>query len=343
MSEKLFMDIWEKYGCPEEVSVPLTIYNILNDIIVKSKHWIVLDHYSHINFDEVKKVEYDEKTGIFKLFWLDNNSFREKNLRHEIEEFEMLIWQTSGYCTYEYIALDINKLRFVKRKNHLYVLMQANVTSEKEMRSKVIGKNEIIRVDNCTEELYARYVFWEGDKENLIKVECIANNLPYYVCLIQPKEGVKSTFESKQILLTYTLEEIDKRLKKVGVALKEDIEDRDEIFSKGNTIRNILEYTLKHFCVIRGIEIDIEQKYGHIELGELRKKIKDIPNINIPQSLINTANELSHDSGKKYNIENVREFYGDVCELVKQIKDAIWTEEDDLGLRSIYGKFIYTF
>ena len=33
---------------------------------------------------------------------------------------------------------------------------------------------------------------------------------------------------------------------------------------------------------------------------------------------------------KKYNIENVREFYGDVCELVKQIKDAIWTEEDDL-------------
>ena len=111
--------------------------------------------------------------------------------------------------------------------------------------------------------------------------------------------------------------------KRFGVALKEDIEDRDEIFSKGNTIRNILEYTLKHFCVIRGIEIDIEQKYGHIELGELRKKIKDIPNINIPQSLINTANELSHDSGKKYNIENVREFYGDVCELVKQIKDAI--------------------
>lgn len=107
MSEKLFLDIWEKYECPEEVSDPLTIYNILNDIIVKSKHWIVLDHYSHINFDEVKKVEYDETTGIFKLFWLDNNSFREKRLRHEIDEFEMLIWQMSGYCTYEYIALDI--------------------------------------------------------------------------------------------------------------------------------------------------------------------------------------------------------------------------------------------
>ena len=40
MSEKLFLDIWEKYECPEEVSDPLTIYNILNDIIVKSKHCI---------------------------------------------------------------------------------------------------------------------------------------------------------------------------------------------------------------------------------------------------------------------------------------------------------------
>ena len=53
MSEKLFLDIWEKYECPEEVSDPLTIYNILNDIIVKSKHWIVLDHYSHINCTEL--------------------------------------------------------------------------------------------------------------------------------------------------------------------------------------------------------------------------------------------------------------------------------------------------
>ena len=35
-------------------------------------------------------------------------------------------------------------------------------------------------------------------------------------------------------------------------------------------------------------------------------------------------------AGKKYNIENVREFYGDVCELIKQIKDTIWTEENDL-------------
>lgn len=48
--------------------------------------------------------------------------------------------------------------------------------------------------------------------------------------------------------------------------------DRDELFSKGNTIRNIMEFALKHFCVMFNIPIDIEQKYGYIELGDMRKK-----------------------------------------------------------------------
>ena len=49
ISEQLFLDVWESYGCPDEVSDLQTIYNILNELISKSQHWIVLDHYSHIN------------------------------------------------------------------------------------------------------------------------------------------------------------------------------------------------------------------------------------------------------------------------------------------------------
>lgn len=73
--------------------------------------------------------------------------------------------------------------------------------------------------------------------------------------------------------------------------------DIDEIFSKGNTIRNIMECALKHFCVIMNIPLEIEKKYGYIDLGELKKKLKN-QDINLSQGLINKANELSHDSGK---------------------------------------------
>lgn len=327
ISEQLFLDVWESYGCPDEVSDLQTIYNILNELILKSRHWIVLDHYSHINFDEIIKVEYDKEKSIFKLYWLDNNRYRIKNLKHELEEFEAMVWSMSGYCTYEYIALDIKKIKFVKHNTHIYVLLQANVTTEKELRAKVIGNNEVIEIDNCTDELYARYIFWEGDKDDLIKVECIANNLPYYVCLIQPKEGIQDTFVSKRILLSYTLREINERLEKVGKALEVEIVDTDELFSKGNTIRNIMEFALKHYCVVMGVKLDIEKKYGHIDLGELKRKIKVDTDIDIPQNLINRANELSHDSGKKYDVRNLRIFYREVVDLITKLQQEIFNME----------------
>ena len=332
MSEQLFIDIWEKYGCPDEIKDLKTIYDVLVELIVRSKHRIVLDHYSQINFDEIIKVEYDEKSEIFKIYWLDNNAYRIKNLNHELEEFEALIWRMSGYCTYEYLAVDINKMKFVKHGKHIYVLLQANMNSEKELRKKIIGNNEVIEIENCTEELYARYMFWEGNKENLIKVECIANNLPYYVCLIQPKEGIPDTFASKRILLVYTLREIKERLVKVGKALENPITDMDELFSKGNIIRNIMEYALKHFCVVMGIKLDIEKKYGHIDLGDLKKQMKGKTDVNIPQSLINRANELSHDSGKKFTMEDLRTFHLEVSDMIKQIQTVIITMESEKGI-----------
>lgn len=326
-SEQLFIDIWQKYGSPDEVDDADIIFNILNDLVTVSKHKIVLDHYSHINFDEIIKVDYDKENSIFKLYWLDNNKYRLANLNHELSEMDSMIWWTSGYCTYEYLAVDINKIKFFKKDKHIFVLIQANMITEKELRKKVIGKNEVIEIENCTDELYARYIFWEGNKDDLIKVECIANNLPYYVCVIQPKERIPSTGFSKRLLLLCTLKEINERLQKVWKALQLGDLDRDELFSKGNTIRNIMEFALKHFCVMFNIPIDIEQKYGYIELGDMRKKIKAEVDIEITQGLIITANELSHDSGKKYSLEDIKLFYADVKELIDGLQNYICEKE----------------
>ena len=329
-SEQLFIDVWEKYGAPEEVDDANIILDILNDIITASKHMVVLDHYSHINFDKIIKVEYDEEKSIFKLFWLDNNKYRLANLNHELSEMDEMIWMMSGYCTYEYIAIDINKIKFLKVDNHIFILIQSNMITEKELRKKIIGSNEVIEVVNCTDELYARYIFWEGNKDDLIKVECIANNLPYFVCVIQPKERIPSTVFSKRILLLHTLQEINERLDRVERALLCGDLDRDELFSKGNIIRNIMEYALKHFCVIFDIQIDIEQKYGYIELGDLRKKIKSKVGIEIAPGLIIKANELSHDSGKKYSVDDIIMFHGDVRGLIDGLQKYICEKEISL-------------
>ena len=148
------------------------------------------------------------------------------------------------------------------------------------------------------------------------------NSLPYYVCVIQPKEKIPNTGFSKKILLFCTLEEINERLKKVWKTLQERNLDQDELFAKGNTIRTIMEYALKHFCVISGIKLNIEQKYSYIDLSDLKKEIKNV-GIEIPQNLINIANELSHDSGRKYNLEDIKTFWQQVKILIKEIQGAI--------------------
>lgn len=321
-SEQLFIDVWSKYGSPNQIENKQLIRDFLNDLIIQSKHLIVLDHYSHINFDEIIKVDFDESNNIFKLYWIDNEKYRIANLNHDLSEFDALIWYMNGCCTYEYLAVDIRKIKFLVVDRHIFVLIQANMTSEKQMKKSVIGNNEIIEIENCTDELYSRYTFWEGAKEELRKIICIVNNLPYYVCLIQPKENVTNTETSKKILLSHTIKEIDQRLNKVKLSLEDSSLDIDGIREKGNTIRTITEYALKHFCVMFNIKIDIEHKYGHIKLGDLKKAVRD-SNINIPQSFVNTANELSHDSGKQFSLSDIITFYDNAKALMDEVNKMI--------------------
>ena len=68
-------------------------YNILNDIIVKSKHWIVLDHYSHINFDEVKKERKEKELSEKYKKEFDSGKFEElinEKYRYYRADFECM-------------------------------------------------------------------------------------------------------------------------------------------------------------------------------------------------------------------------------------------------------------
>ena len=70
------------------------------------------------------------------------------------------------------------------------------------------------------------------------------------------------------------------------------------------------------------IHIKIEDKYGYIELGDLKKVLKK-SNIEIPQPLINMANELSHDSGVQFTKDDLLEFYDNVNALISTLSQTI--------------------
>lgn len=322
LSEQLFLDLWNKFGTPTEILEKTQINKFLTELVNTSEGWIILDHYSYINFDNIKKIESDGK--FTKIFWKDFNDLREKYLSKTMSEDEFMTWQIFGYYTYQYILMDILKLKFLKMQNHLFVLIQANIIKPKEVEKYLLTGNELISKEINTDELYTEYIFFEGNSEDIIKHSCIFGNLPYYSVIIQPKENcTASSVTSKQIMLFETLNDIQNRLQNVQHKIKQiPANDFDELFSKGNTIRRILEFALKHYCVWENIPIEIEDKYGYIELGKLKKALNK-SNIKIPQSLINMANELSHDSGVQFTKDDLLEFYNNVNVLISTINQTI--------------------
>lgn len=325
MSEQLFLDVWKEYGCPNELYDRDKIYNFLSTLVERSKTHIVLDHYSCINFDYVSKIEKDGE--YIKIYWYDKNSFREKYLAKAINKNEMLAWSMFDCYTYVYILLDIQKIRFIRRQDHLFILLLSNIIQYRDLKKKLSCGNEMIKIEKNTSDLYTQYIFFEGDSSEFIKHSCIASDLPYYSCIIQPKQNIPNVLISKGLLLLATIDEVKQRLTRVRRKL--DIineHENDDLFAVGNTIRTILECFLKYYCVIRKLDlakIDINQKYGYISLSELKKAINRNGEINISQSIIDTANEMSHDSGKKISKEIVSDLCHDVMLLFDDCEEVL--------------------
>ncbi|MGH0499021.1 hypothetical protein ACQVPI_22495 [Bacillus wiedmannii] len=321
MGEKLFLDIWNRWGSPSEISNNEEINAFLNELMTESDGLVNLDHFSHINFDFIKYIKY-KKPYTF-LYWKDFDELRKKYLEGNLTEDEGIDWQIHDFANYSYMLLHINKLKFVKIKDHLFILFLMHLIPKKKIKKFLIGPNdELIFEDDNKDDLYNELDFYEGKKEELNKHICFVNNLPYCTCLIQPKENHSDTLFSRKLLLVETLVEIQRRMVKVHKTIREIYEyEYDDLYAQGNTIRRILEYTLKFFCLFKEIEIKIDEKYGYIKLGELKKEInKSDLGIEVKQELVNIANEMSHDSGVVFSKDELFSFWKDVMELIKSVK-----------------------
>ena len=57
-------------------------------------------------------------------------------------------WQIFGCYTYQYVLMDISKLKFLKMHIHLFVLLQANIIKPKEIEKYLLTGNELISKKN---------------------------------------------------------------------------------------------------------------------------------------------------------------------------------------------------
>lgn len=335
MSEQLFLDLWEKYGYKEELSNSEEIFDFLNELVQISDGQVIVDHFSRENYDYITRIE---KTGKYlKIIWRDYDNLRTKYLSGNMSEMDMLEWSLFDYVTYTYALLDVERIKIRKWQNHIVLLFRTNLIEPKAAeRFLKQGNNEILAKSQLPQQLYTKFRFAEGDRANAIIHDCTVYTLPFFTLLIQPKEHDLPTVISHIILVRETLMEIRNRFDRVVASLKLCSEgDTDEIEAKGNTIRKLMEYALKYFCIYKNVPIkEIDQKYKYTYLGDLRKSVAPF-GIVISQSLIDEANRYSHDSGHTYHLNEVVSFTSQVDLLLKEIEKNISQE--------VAGKYPYLF
>lgn len=311
ISEKLFLNLKNKYAVTNGDSIinPTSIYEFLNHLIEATAGDVNVDHYSLKNYDYIEKIEpYGSYLKIvFKNFGITLGKMNEKSIY--------------GDFTSIYSLCQIEKIKFIVEEQHVFVLVKTQMIPTKKLKKEFEKDGFKVNLNKYNHEFYHEYILEKKDE----KQKCLVHNLPYYSFLIQPKEGQKPLKDSKKIILKENLINVQERIDKVKQLLDETEEyDYDQIFAQGNTIRRILEYTFKFYCIFREIDLKIDSQYGQLNLGKLKPEINDLQgNIVIEQRLINIANELSHDSGEVFSKEEVIEFWNDVKRLLEQIHREI--------------------
>lgn len=328
ISEKPFLEVWQQFGCPTEITNIEMIIDFLNTLVEKTKGKFIVDHITTGNYDCVSSIEYVEPYTIIK--WHDFDNYRLKFLNKELDELDGTSWFTFGCATYDYILLNIRKIKFRKLSNHLYIGILSQLTNLEEY-NKWLEKNNysIINIDD-SDDFEIEYSYWEGDPSQQKKHICRVNCSPFYTNLIQPKENACSSYHSKAILVLFSYEEIKKRLNATNNQLaKINPEDEDSLQDLGNRIRRILEYFLKYYCAYKGVHLGLTDKYKYISLGKLRKKVNETFSDKehlISQSLVNKANDFSHDFGKIISKQDVESFCNEAIELSNKVYIEILSE-----------------
>lgn len=308
MTQQAFYDVWKEFNSPKELRGSKNAFKFLKRLHEVTEGLFIVDHFSYTNYDNVDKILLDgDYVGIY---WKDYKGQKVDDMRRRV----------FGNVTYIYSLCNINKIKFIDFKGNLLILIMPIVASDTELKKHLKIKSlpkDKYQIEDNQDEFTTEYTFILDEEVH----RCISHNLPFYSFLIQAKQYNIDCGYSRLFLLTATIEEVDDRLKRIHNKLNEWL-DQDEFCELGNTLRRILEYLLKYYMCYINISLP-SNSYGHNMIGQLSKGLKSEDQKLyelIDSSIIRIANELSHDSGKTVDYNDISTFYTKVSIIFEYMK-----------------------
>ncbi|MEO2260427.1 hypothetical protein ABGV43_26350 [Paenibacillus amylolyticus] len=289
MSEKAFLDIWNKHGSPSVLYGNQESFLFLKDLFDNTDGLFIIDHFSYYNYDNLSSIH--NEGDFIRLVWKD---FVKNPPPRGFEDMTFEIFSAH----YIYSLCNIQEIKFYNFRGHVCIIIMPVIAKIKEVK-KHLGINQLdqtkINVKENLEELFTTIRYLEDDYVH----ECILHNLPFFSFLLQPKQNSWSGSFSKILLMYATLDHVSDRLHKVKIKINRLGEyDFDEIRASGNIIRTIMESLIKYYSIYYNYSLP-EDHYGNNVLGKLKKGLKNdsLINLYLPQEMIDLANDFSHDTG----------------------------------------------
>ncbi|MEC4695288.1 hypothetical protein P4J02_09685 [Bacillus anthracis] len=298
--------VWEKYGSPEILVQPELILKFLEDIIIATEGKLNTDYYSGGYADSLHSVKKEGR--YFYLYWKNFEGYVKQG--GQLEESEAMEIAAFGNNIFIYQALDIKSLVFLEYNYNLYIIINCRYFSKKEIKKEIIKKYGInnTNIIELEDAHYIEYLFKDSNNYNH---SCQLIPFPISTLLIQEKKNPLNQSKTQRIMHLVMLEEFKSLLsnwhKEIDILV--DYQDERKIRNLGNEIRTETERILKYFILknthygnenfdnLEPIYKELLNNYGHVQLGDLIKKLAKV-DFKVPKDFIITLNTLSHDSGK---------------------------------------------
>lgn len=306
----IFQEILNKLSNKEVTRSIEDLEILLNGLMFDAKGLIILDFMDSGNWDMIDGFNIDKNTNTVHIHWHD---FRSKNNEYDMVR---LVFPAELYSLF----FHFQSIKIIEFSSFPAFLIQGYALSDKEVKKYLsVNVEEFVLEDknNFSKDAYRKI----NGRWQTIKVL----NTPIHSMLIIPKNCNLSVGDSKEILFEFNLDQCLKRTE----AVKEEVEiidefDVDQICEKANTLRRILENSLKIELCYR--DITINKGYSQLLLGDLIAKVKNFYDDKfqvIFGKMVSLSNELSHDSGKPITRAKVYLLYTLVFLYIEFLKSTI--------------------
>ena len=317
LSQQLFLDLWAEYRNTAEITEREKIVAFLGELIRRSNGLVILEHFLGFWFHCVQKVN---KVGdLAQLVRHDFDTYRQKQIAGTLDENEKFMWSLWDNIVDEYFIINISKLAFRKVCDHLFILLYSNPISQ-ETQKFMQGKRTGKCVSKASEP-YRKYAFSEDSGDDVKKHVAYVSNLPFFCCLLQPKECAVSARFSSQLMYMATQTEIDNQLSAVEKSLTGTADDDSEkLRLQGLIIRKMLEGELMYRCAYKNIRLHYSQKSRYMRLDDLIKALmKAGPYVILNNRLID-MDALLDDTDTSFTKEQLCLFLRDAKETIEQVR-----------------------